>query len=190
MVGPFEASLRTRAGRVLLASVTFLILLPHAVFGQTRTVDVRAYWGHATGLDDSPPYAWVGGVSVTEGATGAHTRLGVEVWRANMFGPYAHNAKSRATLLTFVWEYEFEPDQRVSPYMTAGVGLTRYRTRYRTGSPDPAVLPEFFVDTQGSLNYHVGLGVRWCLTRHVFVAPEARMGFPSLRATVGVGYAF
>ena len=176
---------------VLLTIFTCLVLLPHAGFSQTRTVDVRAYWGHATGLDDSPPYAWVGGVSVMEGATGAHTRLGIEVWRANQFGPYGRDSKSRATLLTFVWEYEFEPGQRLRPYMTAGVGLTRYWTRYRIVNVlDPAAVPEFFVDTQGSLNYHVGLGVRWFLTRHVFVAPEARIGFPRLRPTVGVGYAF
>ena len=36
MIRASGTSLRGRAGGVLLASVTFLILLPHAVFGQAR----------------------------------------------------------------------------------------------------------------------------------------------------------
>ena len=34
---------------VLLTIFTCLVLLPHAGFGQTRTVDVRAYWGTPPG---------------------------------------------------------------------------------------------------------------------------------------------
>lgn len=41
MIRASGTSLRGRAGGVLLASVTFLILLPHAVFGQARTTGAQ-----------------------------------------------------------------------------------------------------------------------------------------------------
>ena len=176
--------------RMLLpAAVTLLALLPQSALGQARTVDVRAHFGHATGLDDTPPYAWVGGATVTV-ATGPHSRFGIEVWRANMFGPYAR-FKRRARLFTGVWEYEFAPGRRVNPYVVAGFGYTQYRTLTpnRGHYIDPS-RPEFRWDKQGSIHYQGGLGIRLFVTRRLFVAPEVRTGFPLLRSTVAVGYAF
>ena len=62
----------------LSALVAILALLPSPVLGQVRTVDVRASVGYAYLLDDSPPYAWVGGGTVTV-PRGVHSRFGVEV---------------------------------------------------------------------------------------------------------------
>lgn len=73
---------------VLLSVVAFVAAFPSAVCGQTPRADVRVHAGHTVGLDDSPPYAWVGGGAVTV-AAGPHARLGLEVSYAHMFGPYS-----------------------------------------------------------------------------------------------------
>ena len=110
----------------LSALVAILALLPSPVLGQARTVDVRASVGYAYLLDDSPPYAWVGGGTVTV-PRGVHSRFGVEGWYASLFGPYNHPGKAQARLVTALWEYAFSPGQRVNPYAVVGVGVTQYR---------------------------------------------------------------
>ena len=92
----------------LSALVAILALLPSPVLGQARTVDVRASVGYAYLLDDSPPYAWVGGGTVTV-PRGVHSRFGVEGWYASLFGPYNHPGKAQARLVTALWEYAFPP---------------------------------------------------------------------------------
>ena len=174
----------------LLGLVTTFILLQQSIHAQPRRVDVRAHWGHTYGLEDTPPQAWVGGGSVTA-AVGPSLRLGLEVLHANLFGKY-HQYKRRATLVTPVAEYEFLPDSRFNPYMVIGLGYTQYRTL----EPDPRhffnpSLPEFYWRKQGSINLSSGLGVRLFLTKHLFVAPEVRIGLvPLLRSTVSVGVSF
>ena len=113
----------------LSALVAILALLPSPVLGQARTVDVRASVGYAYLLDDSPPYAWVGGGTVTV-PRGVHSRFGVEGWYASLFGPYNHPGKAQARLVTALWEYAFSPGQRVNPYAVVGVGVTQYRDWY------------------------------------------------------------
>ena len=155
--------------------------------GQARTVDVRASVGYAYLLDDSPPYAWVGGGTVTV-PRGVHSRFGVEGWYASLFGPYNHPGKAQARLVTALWEYAFSPGQRVNPYAVVGVGVTQYRDWYLDFGPVPGS-PGW--DTQYRLHVLGGLGVRLFLTPHVFVAPEARIGLvPLFRSTVALGYAF
>ena len=166
---------------LLSALVAMLALLPSPILGQDRTVDVRASVGYTYLLDDSPPYAWVGGGTVTV-PRGVHSRFGMEVWHASMFGPY-HRGKARANLVTGLWEYAFSPGQRVNPYAVVGIGVTEYRDWYPDFGPG--------WDTQYRLHVLGGLGVRWFLTPHVFVAPEARIGLvPLFRSTVALGYAF
>ena len=170
---------------LLSALVAMLALLPSPVLGQDRTVDVRASVGYAYGLDDSPPYAWVVGGTVTV-PRGVHLRFGMEVWHASLFGPY-NRGKARANLVTGLWEYEFSPGQRVNPYAVIGIGVTEYRSWY----PDFHGPFDSGWDTQHRLHVLGGLGVRWFLTPHVFVAPEARIGLvPLVRPTVALGYAF
>ena len=74
----------------LLSVVAFAAAFPSAVCGQTPRADVRVHPGHTVGLDDSPPYAWVGGGAVTV-AAGPHARLGLEASFARMFGPYSES---------------------------------------------------------------------------------------------------
>ena len=61
------------------ALVAILTLLPSPVLSQARTVDVRASVGYTYRLDDSPPYGWLGGGTVTV-PRGVHSRFGVEGW--------------------------------------------------------------------------------------------------------------
>ena len=169
---------------LLSALVAMLALLPSPVLGQARTVDVRASVGYTYLLDDSPPYGWVGGGTVTV-PEGVHSRLGVEWWYVSMFGPYGHQDKAEARLVTALWEYAFSPGQRVNPYAVIGVGVTQYRDWYLDFGPGPGWV------IQSRLHVLGGLGVRWFLTPHVFVAPEARIGLvPLFRSTVALGYAF
>ena len=70
-----------------------------------RAVDVRALAGLAVGLDDTPPYARLGGGTVTV-ARGPRSRMGVEVLLADLFGPYAVIEK-RAALFTAIWGVRF-----------------------------------------------------------------------------------
>ena len=174
---------------VLLLVVSIVAALPPTAYGQERGIDVRAHAGHAVGLDDSPPYAWVSGGAVTA-AAGPHTRLGLEISYAHMFGPYS-DYESRALLFTGLWEYEFNRGGRVNPYAVAGVGVTLYQDllpsveHYFDSSA-----PELAWETQKSLHFHGGLGIRLRIAGRLFVAPEVRIGFPALRSTVAVGYAF
>ena len=50
--------------------------------------------------------------------------------------------------------------------------------------------PELAWETQKSLHFQGGLGIRLRITERLFVAPEVRIGFPALRSTVAVGYVF
>ena len=50
--------------------------------------------------------------------------------------------------------------------------------------------PELAWETQKSLHFHGGLGIRLRITERLFVAPEVRIGFPALRSTFAVGYTF
>ena len=99
-----------------------------------------------------------------------------------MFGPYGHQEKAEARLVTALWEYAFFPGQRVNPYAVIGVGVTQYRSWYLDFGPIPGS-PGW--DIQHRLHVLGGLGVRLFLTPHVFIAPEVRIGLvPLFRPTV------
>ena len=148
-------------------------------FGQARTVDVRAVWGYNYGLDDSPPRALVGGVSVTRAVT-PHFRLGAEVLKANLFGPWS-TYKQRAVLVRAVLAHELLPDRRANPYWVVGIGLAQYHGFY----------PSRYRDVQNVLNVTGGIGIRLFATERLFVAPEVRFGLaPLFHTTVAAGFAF
>ena len=174
---------------IVLLAVTLVAVFPPTVCGQERGIDVRAFAGHMVGLDDSPPYSWVGGSAVTA-AAGPHARFGLEFSYAHMFGPYS-DYESRALLFTGLWEYEFNRGGRVNPYAVAGVGVTRYQDLLpNVEHYSDLSRPELAWESQTGMHWHGGLGIRLRIGRSLFVASEVRIGFPALRSTVAVGYAF
>ena len=118
----------------------------------------------------------------------------MEGWHATLYGPYFEGRAARAAGVTALWEYEFSPGQRVNPYATVGGGVTQYRdlyTIFEYPDPDGGTVTVDEWDIQHRAHIIGGLGVRWFLTQHVFVAPEARIGLvPLFRWTVALGYAF
>ena len=148
-------------------------------FGQPRTVDVQAVWGYNYGLDDSPPQALVGGVAVTV-AVASHFRVGGEVLKANLYGPYS-TYKQRAVLLRAVLRHELLPGRRANPYWVVGVGQAQYR----------GLIPSYGWDVQNGLNVTGGIGIRLFVTERLFVAPEVRIGLaPLYHTTTAFGFAF
>lgn len=169
--------------------VALAAVVPPPVSGQARAVDVRALAGLAVGLDDTPPYARLGGGTVMV-ARGPRSRMGLEVLLADLFGPYAVIEK-RAALFTAIWEYDFEPGRRVNPYLVVGAGLTRHQQRIPNHEhySDPS-RPEFRWVTQRGIHVHGGAGLRLSISQRMFLAPEVRIGLPGVRSTVAVGYVF
>lgn len=172
---------------------TAIVLASVQAAAQPRTFDVRAAWGYNYGLDDSPPYALVGGLSVTR-SVGPHYRLGAEVLKANLFGPYG-SYKSRALLVRAVLEHELLPGRRLDPYWVVGFGLAQYRDlipRDLVHVPAEGWIPSAHEwDVQTLLNLTAGIGLRMHVTERVFLAPEVRFGLvPLLQSTVAVGVAF
>ena len=172
-----------------MLSVMFRSLLPLAALlvptalGASGNMDVRALGGHAYGLEDTPPHAWIAGGAVTA-PVGSRMRVGVEVLHAHMFG--FEYFERRATLFNPIFEYQFLAGSRFSPYVTGGLGFTLYRSLYPTG-PDSQLEWEY----GGSFNLGGGAGLRMFLTKRLFVSPEVRVGWiPFIRSTIAVGYQF
>lgn len=163
-------------------------------FAQPRAVDVRAIWGYSYLLDDSPPHALVGGVSVTA-ALGPHFRVGAELVKANLFGPCSRY-KSRASIGRGLLEYELRPGRRLNPYLVVGAGITKYRDLIPVGYvhvPEEGWVPSDAAEweVQSRLNLTGGIGIRLLLTDRIFIAPEARIGSaPFLQPTIALGFAF
>ena len=157
-------------------------------FGQPRTVDVQAVWGYNYGLDDSPPRALVGGVAVTV-AVAPHFRVGGEVLKANLYGPYS-SYKQRAVLVRALLKHELLPGRRVNPYWVVAVGQVQYRSLLPSIFPAAGRYP-FEWEVQSRLNVTGGIGIRLFVTDRLFVAPEVRFGLaPLFHATTAVGFAF
>ncbi len=158
------------------------LLVPTGL-GASGNNEVRVLGGHAYGLEDTPPHAWLAGGAVTA-PLGSRMRVGVEVLHAHMFGFEYY--ERRATLINPVFEYEFIPGGRVSPYVTGCLGFTLYRSLFPSG-PDAQLEWEY----GGSFNLGGGAGVRLFLTKRLFVSPEVRVGWiPFIRSTFAVGYRF
>jgi hypothetical protein len=87
--------------------------------------------------------------------------------------------------------YEFTTsDKRVVPYLIGGVGVIRHKSVYNdtdfvTGAPIT------FDTSWTTWSASGGAGLKIFVSKHLFVAPEARIGYqPTLRANVSIGYAF
>ncbi len=156
---------------VPLGLFTAIILLSQPVYGQRSLIDVRVNGGYSYLLaeDDPAPNAGLVGGAVTV-AIGRKLRIGLEVLGAQQFGQ--DNGSGGGMLVSPILERGFLQAPRVKPYLVGGLGLLRRKGK-------------------GSLSLGGGVGVRLFLTRHLFLAPEVRLGaFPRLRSTVSVGIAF
>ena len=161
-----------------------------AAYGQPRTVDVQVVWGYNYGLDDSPPRALVGGVAVTV-AVAPHFRVGGEVLKANLYGPYSSH-KQRAVLVRALLKHELLPGRRANPYWVVAIGQVQYRSLLPTSRYFQAEgRYPFEWEVQSGLNVTGGIGIRLFVTERLFVAPEVRFGLaPLFHATTAVGFAF
>ena len=87
--------------------------------------------------------------------------------------------------------YEFNSlEDRVVPYLIGGVGVIRHKSVFHeydfvTGAPVT------FDTSYTTWSASAGAGLKVFLSKHLFVAPEARVGLqPTVRATFSIGYVF
>ena len=87
--------------------------------------------------------------------------------------------------------YEFNRlGDRVVPYLIGGVGVIHHKSVFR-GSDFVTGAPVTFDNSSTTLSASAGAGLKVFISKHIFVAPEARVGWqPTARATVSIGYVF
>ena len=87
--------------------------------------------------------------------------------------------------------YEFHPPgTRVVPYLIGGVGVIRHKSVFH-GSDFVTGAPVTFDTSYTTWSASAGAGLKVFLSKHLFVAPEARVGRePTVRASVSIGYVF
>jgi hypothetical protein len=87
--------------------------------------------------------------------------------------------------------YEFNSlSDRVVPYLIGGVGVIRHKSVFN-GSDFVTGEPTTFDTSFTTWSANAGAGMKVFLSKHLFVAPEARLGNqPTARATVSIGYVF
>ncbi len=87
--------------------------------------------------------------------------------------------------------YEFNSHgNRVVPYLIGGVGVIRHKSIFQ-GSDFVTGAPVTFDTSYTTWSASAGGGLKVFLSKHLFVAPEARLGRePTVRATVSIGYVF
>ena len=83
-----------------------------------------------------------------------------------------------------------QPTGRFVPYVIAGVGVIRNRSRFVGRDFDTGAPREFDTSFTG-WTASIGGGVKIFVTDRFFISPEARVGRePSVRGTINVGYVF
>ena len=102
-----------------------------------------------------------------------------------------NNPNDRDYLAQVSAAYDFgDAGKRFVPYVVAGAGVLRHRSQF-FGVDFDTREPRVFDTSYTSLAVSAGGGVKMFLTKRLFIAPEARVGYqPSLRATVSIGYVF
>jgi hypothetical protein len=87
--------------------------------------------------------------------------------------------------------YEFNSlGNRVVPYLIGGVGVIRHKSVFN-GSDFVTGAPVTFDTSYTTWSASGGAGLKVFLSKHLFLAPEARIGRqPTARANVSIGYMF
>lgn len=87
--------------------------------------------------------------------------------------------------------YEFiKRGERVVPYLIGGVGVIRHKSVFH-GSDFVTGAPVTYDTSYTTWSASAGAGLKVFVSKHLFVAPEARLGTqPTARASVSIGYVF
>jgi hypothetical protein len=87
--------------------------------------------------------------------------------------------------------YEFHPPgTSMVPYLIGGVGVIRHKSVFH-GSDFVTGAPVTYDTSYTTWSASAGAGLKVFLSKHLFVAPEARVGRePTVRATLSIGYVF
>jgi hypothetical protein len=130
-------------------------------------VEVRGILGTAT-FYESDPHDAFGALVDFRLASGL--RVGPEI--LYHIGP----GKDRDITSTFLMSYDFRRQKRVTPFITSGAGVLHHT---------------YGRSTWTGLTAGFGGGVKFTISRKLFVAPEVRLGWePIGRAMVSIGYRF
>lgn len=102
-----------------------------------------------------------------------------------------NNPNDRDYLTQVSAAYDFgDSNKRFVPYVVAGAGVLRHRSQF-FGVDFKTRQPRVYDTSYTSLAVNAGGGVKMFLTRRLFIAPEARVGYqPSIRGTISIGYVF
>lgn len=160
--------------RSLIVAITFVLITSTAALAQgTPPPEIRAIAGLTTFLDEDADH------HVVLGGAGRYyltSRLSLEPEILYMIG----SGSDRDVSIVPHVAWDFNPGQRVRPYVIGGVGLLHHRQRFG---------PFKFTDNEWTVDG--GIGVKFFLNTRVFVAPEIRLGFePLLRVAGSIGFTF
>jgi len=181
---------KTPALRYLFLCAALLLLCSLPVLAQDEDrprpkAEIRLTGGASgfTGDDGEIPHGVAGGsfrVYVTR-------RVSIEPEFLYM----TNNPNDRDYLGQVSVAYDFgDSGKRFVPYVVAGAGVLRHRSQF-FGNDFDTGQPRVYDTSYTSVAVSAGGGVKMFLTKGLFIAPEARVGYqPSLRATVSVGYVF
>ena len=89
-----------------------------------------------------------------------------------------------------VYEFNSVGNGRAVPYLIGGVGYIRHKSVFNDFDPVTGA-PETYDTSYRTWSASAGGGLKIFVSKHLFVAPEARVGRePTVRATVSIGYVF
>lgn len=119
----------------------------------------------------------------------------IHIWRNRSVEPEFNYMRRSSNDEDYIFQpnvvYEFDQlGKRVVPYLIGGVGVLRHKSVFR-GSDFVTGAPVMIDRSVTTWTASAGAGLKVFVSKHVFVAPEARLGSePTARATVSVGYVF
>lgn len=167
--------------RLLSVILLLVVLAPAARAQSVRLASIEAVTGDAAFIDESWDHRSIGGGAARVGLT---PRLAVGPEVLYLRGPGGAHDVTATAAVTFDLVRP-SPARRVVPFIAAGVGLVR-QTRLVGGGPGSTRLVPY-TSSEGTVSG--GVGARIALGRHLFVAPDVRLGWePETRASIAVGW--
>jgi outer membrane protein with beta-barrel domain len=175
----------------ICASAVLFILLgtSHSVFaqdaGSTPRAEIKVIVGASDFGDDNESYPhFVAGV-----ASRIHLSRHWSIEPEFNYMRRSSNDQDYIFQPNVVYEFNSVAD-RVVPYLIGGVGVIQHKSVYY-GSDFVTGAPVTYDTSYRTWTANGGAGLKVFLSKHLFVAPEARLGTqPTARATVSIGYVF